>query len=79
MGQKSLFLVSLIIQDEENSQPWLCSNITEFLNIEEAHKEIQSMRERHRVLSAWINMYENEEKKIVFHECYINVLGYIRK
>lgn len=75
MQQNSLFWVSLIIQEEENSKPWLCSRYTGFLKIEEAHKEIQFMREHDRVLSAWIDIYENEEKKTVFHKCYIDTFG----
>lgn len=79
MKQKSLFWVSLIIQEDEGAKPWLCSKSTGFLKIEEAHKEIQFMREHDRVLSAWINVYEDEERKTVFHECYIDVFGRIQE
>ena len=79
MEQKSLFWVSLIIQEDEKTKPWLCSKSTGFLTIEDAHKEIKFMREYDRVLSAWIDIYENEEKKTVFHECYIDTFGHICK
>ena len=79
MEQKSLFWVSLIIQEDEETKPWLCSKSTGFLKIEEAHKEIQFMRGHDRVISAWIDVYENEEKKTVFHECYIDTFGRICK
>ena len=47
-----------------------------FLKIEEAHKEIQFMREHDRVISAWIDVFdENNVKQTVFHECYIDVFG----
>lgn len=79
MKQESLFWVSLIIQEGEETRPWLCSKSSGFLIIEDAHKEIQFMREHDRVLSAWIDTYENGEKKTVFHECYIDTFGQIHK
>ena len=78
MEPTSFFWVSLIIQEDEQTKPWLCSKSTGFLTIEEAHKEIQFMKKNYRVLSAWIDIYENEEKKTVFHECYIDAFGNIR-
>ena len=76
MEQKSLFWVSLIIQEDEETKPWLCSKSTGFLKLEEAHKEIQFMREHYRVLSAWIDVFdENNVKQTVFHECYIDTFG----
>lgn len=77
MEPTSLFWVSLIIQEDEKTKPWLCSKSTGFLTIEEAHKEIQFMKENYRVLSAWIDIHNNEEKKTVFHECYIDTFGNI--
>ena len=47
--------------------------------MEEAYKEIKFMREHDRVLSAWIDIYDNEEKKTIFHECYVDAFGYISK
>ena len=79
MEQKSLYWVSLIIQEDEETKPWLCSEYTGFLTIEEAYKEIKFMREHNRVLSAWIDIYDNEEKKTIFHECYVDVFGHISK
>lgn len=79
MEQKSLFWVSLIIQENEKTKPWLCSKSTGFLTIEEAHKEIQFMKVHYRVLSAWIDIYENKEKKTINHECYIDISGNICK
>ena len=79
MEQKSLYWVSLIIQEDEETKPWLCSESTGFLTMEEAYKEIKFMREHDRVLSAWIDIYDNEEKKTVFHECYVDAFGYISK
>lgn len=55
--------MSLIIQEDEETKPWLCSKSTGFLTMEEAYKEIKFMREHDRVLSAWIDIYDNEEKE----------------
>lgn len=75
-----LYWVSMIIQENASAMPWLCSKSTGFLTIEEAHKEIQFMREHDRVLSAWIDAFdENNVKETVFHECYIDVFGYVTK
>jgi hypothetical protein len=73
--QKNLFWVSLIIQDDEESKPWLCTKSSGFLTIEEAYQEIKYMREHGRVLSAWINIHEGDKTMTVFHECYIDVFG----
>lgn len=71
-----LYWVSLIIQEDEETKPWLCCKSSGFLTIEEAHKEIQFMREHDRVLSAWIDVFdENDVKNTVYHDCYINVFG----
>ena len=80
MKQKSLYWVSLIIQENEETKPWLCSKSSGFLTKEEAHNEIQFMREHDRVLSAWIDIFnEDNVKETVFHECYIDVFGNISK
>ena len=39
MEQKSLYWVSLIIQEDEETKPWLCSKYTGFLTMEEARAE----------------------------------------
>lgn len=80
MEQKSLFWVSLIIQEDEDAKPRLCSKSTGFLKMEEAYREIQFMKEHYIVLSAWIDVFdENNVKQTVFHECYIDAFGDICK
>ena len=38
------------------------------------------MRESHNVLSAWIDVFDkNDQKTTVFHECYVDVLGNVKK
>lgn len=77
--QKKLFWVSLIIQENDETKPWLCSKSSGFLTLEDAYKEIEFMREHDRVLSAWIDIYENDKTVTVFHKCYIDSLGNVLK
>lgn len=73
-----LYWVSFLIQDTENSKPWLCS-ITDGCNsLNKAKDIIQAKYNNYRVLAAWIDTYdENNIKSTVFHECYVDVLGNI--
>lgn len=71
-----LYWVSLIIQDYEDSKPWLCSFALPHDNIEESKKSIERGRKNYRVLSAWIDTFDKDKNKTtVFHECYLNALG----
>ena len=74
-----LFWVSYICQETENSSPWRVSLENGCVSIEKALSSIQKARNSNRVLSAWIDMYdENGEKTgTVFHECYLNSMGKI--
>lgn len=73
-----LYWVSLLIQETENSKPWVSSMSTGCINLEEAMKTIKRGKKNFRVLSAWVNIFdENNRKTVVFHECYINALGQV--
>ena len=71
-----LYWVSLIIQDAENSKPWLSSMSSGCVSFEEAMKTIERGRNNYRVLCAWIDVFDkNNRKSTVFHECYIDAIG----
>lgn len=71
-----LYWVSLLIQDTENSKPWLCAMSTSETNLEDTKKIIKNGRKSYRVLSAWIDTFdESNNKTTIFHECYVNVMG----
>lgn len=73
-----LYWVSLLIQETEHSKPWVSAMSTGCVNLEEAMKTIERGRNNFRVLSAWVDTFdENNRKTVVFHECYINELGQI--
>ena len=75
-----LYYVSAIIQNEGDAKPWLCAMTDSVISLENAMEVITRARTNHNVLSAWIDMFdENNVKQTVFHECYINMLGDINK
>lgn len=71
-----LYWVSLLIQNTENSKPWLCAMTDSKTSLESAIETIKRGRENYRVLSAWIDTFdENNQKETVYHHCYINAIG----
>ena len=70
------YWVSVLIQDSENSQPWLSWMLDSRSSLSEAKEIIETYRNNYRVLSAWVDTYgENKVKTTVFHECYVDTLG----
>ena len=71
-----LYWVSLIIQDTENSKPWLSAISSGCVSLEEAMETIKRERDNYRVLCAWIDIFdENNYKSTVFHESYVDAIG----
>lgn len=71
-----LYWVSLLIQDTENSKLWVSAMSSGCTNLEEAMETIDRGRNNYRVLSAWIDIFdESGNKSTVFHECYVNAIG----
>ena len=71
-----LYWVSLLIQDTENSKPWLSAMSSGCVSIEKAMETIERGRGNYRVLSALIDTIdESGNKYTVFHECYVNAIG----
>lgn len=73
-----LYWVSLLIQDKENTKPWLCAMSDGCISLEGAIKLIEKGKQNYRVLSAWVDTFDtNNQKVIAFHECYVNAIGNI--
>ena len=71
-----IYWVSAIIQNEHDKKAWLCAMTNGVLSLDKAMEVIERTRENHKVLSAWVDVYDkNKVKQTVFHECYINVFG----
>ena len=71
-----LYWMSLLIQDRENSKPWLCAMTDGELSLDNALKSIETGRKNYRVLSAWVDTFDEDNKKTtVYHECFVDVLG----
>lgn len=74
------YWVSVLIQDSENSQPWLSRMLDSRSSLSEAKEVIELYRNNYRVLSAWVDTYgENKVKTTVFHECYVDTLGDLKQ
>lgn len=69
------YWVSFIVQDNECSKPWLCSVNNSFTSIEEAMKIIENGRQNYRVISAWIDVLENDVKTTIYHQCFVDIMG----
>ena len=66
------YWVSFIVQDQENSKPWLLNLQNGYSTMKEAINAIEKGRHNFRVLSAWIETYNKDGKSIIkFHRCYI--------
>lgn len=75
-----LYWVSAIIQNKDDRKPWLCAMYDGELSLNKAIDVVARIKENNTVLSVWIDVYdENNIKQTVFHECYINAFGDVRK
>lgn len=76
-----LYFASAIIWDRSRNEPSLLSISTGKVTLEEAVSLIENLRRDYCVLSAWVDLFNDttnpEEAKIVFHECYVNAVGYV--
>lgn len=72
-----LYWVSFLIQETCCSKPWLNSISTGCTSLDEAMELISDSRKKFRVLSAWIDTFENDIKSTVYHKCYVNAIGAI--
>lgn len=69
----NLYWVSYIVQETETSRPWLCALSEGVHSYEKALELIEFGKKKHRLLSAWVNVYdESKNKTTVFHECYLS-------
>lgn len=81
-NQKKLtfYWVSLLIQDNEHSEPWLAAMTDSCVSMKEAMDTVNKGRENYRVLSAWIDTFDEGNKKLtVFHECYVDAIGKVHR
>lgn len=73
-----LYWVSAIVQSKFDKKPFLLAMSEGELSFEKAMEVIARVKENDTVLSVWVDTFdENNTKQTVFHECYIDALGYI--
>jgi len=70
-----LYWISYLIQDKENSKPWLCAVTDGIPNLTKAIEIAEWARQNSRILSTWIDTYDKGgNKTTVYHRCYLNEL-----
>ena len=74
-----LYWVSAIVKNNTDVKPWLCAMTEGERNEDEAIEIISRLKEIHTVLSAWIDVFdENGNKKTIYHDCYVDVFGNLK-
>ena len=70
-----LYFVSAIIQNPYNAKAWCCAVNDAKSNLSQAMELVGWMKNNHRVLSIWIDEFDDKQKTVVFHECYVDCFG----
>ena len=70
------YFSSCIIQNDDDERAWLCSMYDSTYTLDEAKEKIEKTKKSNIVLCAWV---EDENQNIVFHECYVNVVGQVKR
>lgn len=73
-----LYWVSAIIQNEDDKRAWLLSMNDSATSIEDAKEIINKIKTNNIVLSAWIDIFDNNDKYTVFHEAYVNIIEFVK-
>lgn len=67
-----LYWASAIVQDESDKKPWHLAISDGMEKLEYAVEAIHFIRTNHKVLSAWIDTFDDDNiKRTIFHECYL--------
>lgn len=73
------YWVSYIVQETPDDKPWVCT-LSSSCSMQEALIAIDVGHKYHRILSAWIDVFdENNNKTTVMHECYVDVMGNVNQ
>ena len=69
----------MIIQNKHDKRAWLCPIAESVCDTDEAEDLLLKVRKQFTVLSAWIDIFDEDGvKETVYHECYVNLLGMVR-
>ena len=82
IGEKNMreYWVSAIIQNDSDNKAWLLSMTDSVPSLERAIEAINRTKVTHRVLSAWVDIFDDSNNKhTVFHECYVNIVGNVNR
>lgn len=75
----SMYWVSFILQTSEKEKVSMCALNDAYTTLEQAINVITKTRQNADVLSAWVDIFENDKKITVFHTCYVDIFGKIKK
>lgn len=74
------YWISLLVQNDENSRPYFISMTNSVPHLKDAMEIIERGRNNYRVLSAWVDVFdENNAKITMFHECYVDVIENVER
>lgn len=80
MEKIQLYWVSVLEQPNETDKPIHIGMQNACVSMEEAKALIESCRIIFRILSAWIDTFDEDNKKTtVYHACYIDAAGNVEK
>ena len=74
----TLYWVSYIVQEKVDDKPWVCA-LSSSSSMQEALIAIKVGHKYHRILSAWIDVFDSDNNKTtIMHECYLDTMGNLK-
>ena len=70
-----LYFVSAIVQNPNDTKPWLCAASEGKPTFSDALDLVDWMKKNYTLMSVWVDAIENSQKDVVFHECYLDCFG----
>lgn len=74
-----MYWVNAIVLNLGTRKPCHIANSTACEDLNQAKSMISRLSNQFELISAWIDKIEDDVKITVFHECYVDALGNIRK
>lgn len=71
----NLYWVSAIVQSKFDQKPSLLAMSEGEISLEKAMEVVGRIKENETVLSVWVDLFDEGNKRVVFHECYLDAFG----
>lgn len=72
MTQNLYWINAIVFDDTTDKKPWLCAPYTGHLTLEDAQKELQTLKNTRPLIAAWI---DDGAGHTFINECYIDAFG----